>query len=313
MWWEKIKARFSPKKILLLGYLIAVGILAIFMYGLQSSKLYQSSLLYIFVPYVISLVITVLRSPDPPKSATQRFISHIFTSFAILVSLAILLGEGFVCLVLFLPIYFIVVVITYLSSLFRERADKKNKKMHSIVVPFLVVIASLEGTSNFLSFSRSETVTLQHTTPISIEQVHLNLAKSFDLNKERHWLIALFPMPYHIEAGSLQEGDVHTIYTRYHRWFYTNTHEGKSELLIEKVAHNRIATRVLSDTTYFSHYLQWLGTDIFLEKTSDGRTEITLEIHYERKLDPAWYFAPLQRFAMSHLGDMVIQELMIRQ
>jgi len=125
-------------------------------------------------------------------------------------------------------------------------------------------------------------------------------------------MIAIFPMPYRIDAGSLNAGDVHKIYTRYHRWFISNTHNGDAELIIKSVSDYNVKTEIRNDTTYFSTYLKTLGTEISLIPLSVGGTEIRLRIDFERRLDPAWYFQPIQKFAVSRMAELLIEEVMIR-
>ena len=42
-----------------------------------------------------------------------------------------------------------------------------------------------------------------------------------------------------------------SIATRYQCWFFTNTHEGDAELLIQHVGVNSLRTKLLNDTIYF--------------------------------------------------------------
>ena len=144
------------------------------------------------------------------------------------------------------------------------------------------------------------------------DQVKRNLARPIDLNKKRNWLLSIFPMPYLIDAGSLNPGDIHYVYTRYHRWFVTNTHEGEQHLKILDVTPTEVHTRVVHDTTFFSTYLTQIGSKISLNQIAPGQTQITLRIDYRRNLDPAWYFHPLQQYAMSQMAGFFIDEVMIR-
>jgi hypothetical protein len=171
----------------------------------------------------------------------------------------------------------------------------------------------LEGTTETLSVPRDSHVVVTKAANLSAEQVMANIARPFDLQKDRHWMLTLFPMPYEIEAGSLNPGDVHYVRTRYHRWFVTNTHEGELHLQIVDVQPNRVRTKFLYDTTFFSSYLTPVGTEITLTELSPTQTEISLRIDYQRKLDPAWYFHPLQRYGVARMADFLIDEVMIRE
>ncbi|WP_395375754.1 hypothetical protein [Marinicella sp. W31] len=304
---QRLAAWFTRKKVYMLIYLAIVGIIALLMQFLTKVHLYHSSLLYILIPYLVSVVITVFR-PTTAKTLFQRYISHVLTALSILLSTSILIGEGFVCIIFFAPIYLIVVSFTYLV-----RAFSKDKRIYSMALPAVILVFSLEGTLPSLTFPRDTFVEIKRTTALTKEQIKANLAKPFDLQKERHWLISIFPMPYRIDAGSLNPGDVHTVYTRYHRWFFTNTHEGQARLLIESVSDNKITTRVLSDDTYFTTYLNGHGTEINLLQNEAGGTDIVFKLFYKRNLDPAWYFYPLQKIGVKKMGELIIDELMLRE
>ena len=119
-------------------------------------------------------------------------------------------------------------------------------------------------------------------------------------------------MPYLVEAESLEPGDIHRMHTRYHRWFVTNTHEGELHLEIVDVQPNHLRTRVVHDTTFFASYLTQIGSELSLTPIGPNRTEIRLRLNYRRDLDPAWYFHPLQQFAMRAMAAFFIDEVLIR-
>lgn len=306
-YWRRLVEKLGAKRAWLLCYLMLIGLFVLCNHLLTSTKLYHSALLYVLIPFVISVAITLFRPKHGSHSLWRRYFSHMLTAITIFLSTSIIFGEGFICILFFAPIYFFFVTIAYIGRHF----SKKNKK-YSMALPALIFVMSMEGVTPSLSLPRNTYAEVKQTTNLSVEKIKKNLAKEFTLDKERHWLLSIFPMPYQIDAGTLNPGDVHTVYTRYHRWFFTNTHEGKAELLIEEVGANHVKTRVLSDTSYFSTYLNGSGTEIQLEPNANGGTDITLKLNYRRNLDPAWYFHPLQKFGVEKMGELIISELMIR-
>ena len=115
-----------------------------------------------------------------------------------------------------------------------------------------------------------------------------------------------------VDAKSLTEGEVHTINYRYHRWFVTNTHEGFTKMKVAEASDQRIRMQIIEDTSYTSNYINAHGTEINLKPIDANTTEVSLTIKYERLLDPAWYFDPLQHYAAGLLGEYLI-EIMIDQ
>jgi len=306
--WSKIKNKYGARRTTLVAYLLFVGVISLLIHILFIGGLGHSSLLYMLIPYSVSLVIALLTSDSVAKTNGEKYLQHIGIATLVFLATSIVLREGFICVLFFYPIYFIIVSIAYgAKSIF----SNKNK-LNSVAVPILIGLMSLEGTSSILSFDRATSVKIVKKSSLSTDQIKHNLAKPFNLEKDRHWILSIFPMPYHIEAGSLNEGDVHNIKTRYKRWFFTNTHEGEARLLISSVKDNLIKTKLISDTTYFSSYLNLEGTKIQLQPLEGGETNVVLTIDYKRKLDPAWYFHPLQKLAVSKMGEFLIDEIMIR-
>ena len=54
----------------------------------------------------------------------------------------------------------------------------------------------------------------------------------------------------------------------------------------------------------------WEEIEVTWTAIDDTRTEVTWRIHYERRLDPAWYFAPWQRYAVGLSAEYLIENLL---
>jgi hypothetical protein len=225
---------------------------------------------------------------------------------------SVVLFEGFICVLFFMPIYFFIVTLEFILGWANATRAKRSGKINSTVIPILVVLLSMEGTSEFTTFNRHNTATATATTITSPEQVLNNLAAGFELPRSNNWMLGLFPMPHAIEAGSLVAGDVHRVHTRYHRWFFTNTHEGEIQLRINSVTPQRVTVSFIHDTSYFSSYVKLIGSEILISTDEQGLTHVSLAVSYERRLDPVWYFQPIQQYAMTTMAAHLIQEIMIR-
>jgi len=311
--WAALSERWGRSRMISMAWFLGVGLTALLIHLLFVTGLDHSALLYMLVPYGISVVIIWFRKYTAPQTVTQKYGRHLVSTMAVFLGSSIILREGFICVIFFLPIYLLVISISFLFSIMAEKKSNRSSKQYVTLLPLLVVAMSLEGTIEPLTFPRENSVQVSQITSLSAAQIKENMARPFDLNGERHWMISIFPMPYKIEAGSLNAGDIHRSYTRYHRWFVTNTHEGFSKLLIKSVTDRYVKTEVLSDTTYFSSYLKIRGSEITLTPLDTGGTRIDLRINYQRKLDPAWYFHPLQKFGVSKMAELLIREVMTRE
>jgi hypothetical protein len=89
-------------------------------------------------------------------------------------------------------------------------------------------------------------------------------------------------------------------------------HEGRMLLEITEVNDTRIKSRFLSDTSYISKYLRLKTIEILLKKIDERQTRVTFKVDFERKLDPYWYFAPVERFGVSKTAEFLISEVIER-
>lgn len=303
-----LRARIGRTRFWVVCLLVLTGIFSLAFHALSTYRLEHSALLYILIPYTISLVIAWFRPYGKPTNRWAAYRKHLVSSLIVFFATSVLLREGFVCVLFFLPIYIAIVTIGFSINHFAA-----GNKTYSTVVPGVILILSLEGTNPLLTFPRETSVISEATVSLSIQQIHQNLAKPINLDGKRHWFLQLFPMPEKIESGAVHQGAVHRVHTRYQRWFFTNTHTGTAELLFTKVTPNHISAQFQSDTTYFSTYLGAKEINLVLIPLGNKQTKVQFAFRFERKLDPAWYFHPLQRYAVLKMGEFTIQEIISRE
>ena len=87
----------------------------------------------------------------------------------------------------------------------------------------------------------------------------------------------------------------------------------KMLLKIHKVDENTVETEFVKDSSYISTYLELLGTTIQFNPIDEINTRVTLSIRFNRKLDPAWYFAPLERYGIKQTAKYLISDIISRQ
>lgn len=303
--------RNKPRIIFLL-LMIAAGSLTVRV--LISYRFHESALLYVGVPFLIALALVWLRDPVEDVSRRKRYVNRLIDAFIIMFGSSVVLFEGFLCVAMFIPIYLVVILIMFLFELWRERAKQSNRGTLGVyVVPLVIFMSAFEGVAPQVSFDRHEQVRASRIVQADIATIKRNLKMPIELQKSRPWFLYLFPMPYAIRAGTLRPGDVHEIYFRYYRWFVTNVHEGRMLLEISEVTDNRIRTTFLQDTSYISHYLHLQGTEITLEEIDKEHTRVTLQINFERTLDPYWYFGPVERYGVKKTAEFLIAEVVARE
>lgn len=309
---DRLRERYGKRRInwYFTAFLIGLGVIGVHLltrYGLGAS-----ALLYVGLPYLGALVIAIMQPIRFDRGVGYAYWDMMLTAVVVLLVISLILGEGFLCFLFFLPIYVIVVSLAFASRWVDARDRDGYGKRLGAFLPVLVLGSSFEGTTETLTFERSAYVQASRVAELTPEQVMENLLRPIELRRQRHWLLEIFPMPYEVQADSVEPGAVHRMYTRYHRWFVTNTHEGEQHLEIVDFEPHRLTTRVVHDTTFFSTYLAQTGSEVLLTPVAPNRTEISLRLDYRRKLDPAWYFHPLQQFAMRQMAAFFIDEVLAR-
>lgn len=271
-----------------------------------------TSVFYVGIPLLVGIWLVMLdrSTSDRWQAKYWNFTRDVFL---ILVTVSILLAEGFLCVLLFLPIYLLVMVLVMVvEAVWQHQKHKARGKLFMHWLPVLGVLMSIEGVHPSLSFDRENEVLIERVVHGSVGELMMNLERPIELQKDRHWFIQLFPMPYEVKAGTLNPGDVHEIHFRYHRWPVANTHEGRMLLEITEVGDSYVKTRLVEDTSYIGGYMALEGTEIQLHPAGDGKSRISLKVYFERKLDPAWYFGPLERYGVRKMGEFLIDEVVAR-
>lgn len=311
-WLDRMQKRFGRRRITMIALLIIAGLASIVIRLLVRHDLDHTAMLYMAVPYGVAVLITLIRPYAEHGRWWEKYISHSVSALVVFLMSSVVLFEGFICVLFFMPIYFLVVTLAFIAHGIAVALDARKNRTLSLAIPLLVAVLSVEGTVDVMTLDRRATGTATATTEKSPQQLLQNLATPFELPASSDWMLALFPMPHAIEAGSLQPGDVHRVHTRYHRWFVTNTHEGVIEMRIDSVTPERVSVTVVRDTSYFSNYVRLDGSEIRFATDGEGGTTVSIEIRYERLLDPAWYFRPIQSHAMDAMASHLIEEVVIR-
>lgn len=295
-------------------YLFIIGFFFLVTRLILDSSFAHSSLLYCLVPYCVAIVIYIFMPQPQGRYRWQRFGRHMFSAIIVMLATSALLFEGFLCVLMFMPIYIFFSAISFALGPKEWPVKRTSDVFRVSVTPLIIAVISLEGVNNTMSFEREHSVTRSQIVSLTPSQIHENLSRPIHLDAGRPAFISIFPLPSHVEAGSLNEGDIHKAHFTYKRWGMdgVNVKTGETWLKLASVEPLHVKTKVVKDTSYFAHYLTIHGTDIRLNPVSETQTQISLTIHYRRELDPAWYFGPLQKLAIEQSGDYLINHVIAR-
>jgi len=296
----------SHQRRLVIIILLSAG-LGIVVHMLRFTGLEGSALLYIGIPTFIALAFAS-ASPNASNSKTVMGSTLKAITFIILISGPIL-QEGFVCMVMVAPIFYIVgALVAWPIDHFRKKKIKSNS-LKVFILPTILLAMSMEGVFDETSFNRLNVV--EHTQIINsrITEVRKRLAMSRPLARPESLLIKIFPRPDKYNANGLAIGDRHWVDISYLKWIYWNKKQGKVQFEVVENQNNIIRFKLISDDSYLSSYMTWTETTVFLQPVSNHRTRVTWRIHFERNIDPAWYVQPLQRYAVASVAKLMVLSL----
>ena len=259
---------------------------------LVMKHLEHTSLVFIGLPALAAVTLLHTR----PRTA----IGTVNKVIAILLCLSgILFGEGLICILMAAPIFFLVG--TAIGLVINKLTGRNWRGMVSLVV----VPLSLEGVVPSLAFDREERVTVSRIVDATPDQVRLALASTprFDRELPRFFRLG-FPTPMHVTGEGLRVGDDRRV------WFAPGQHH--TGALVMRVTRTDSASALFtmaSDSSYITHWLSWEEADVRWTPVGAGHTRVTWTLRYRRRLDPAWYFAPLERYGAGLAAGYLIETL----
>ena len=295
-------------------FLLIIGFFFLVTRTILDSSFKHSALLYILVPYCVAVVIYLFMPQPQGHYRWQRFARHMFSAIIVMLATSALLFEGFICVLMFMPIYIFFAILGFALAPKELPTTDHADVFRVSIMPIVIAVLSLEGVTASMSMEREHSITRTQIVQLSTEEILENLSKPIHLGGQRSAFLSLFPLPSRVEAGSLNAGDIHKAHFKYKRWGLDGVNVGTGEtwLKLSAVEPLHIKTEVVKDTSYFAHYLTIHGTDIRLKPIDANTTQVSLTIHYRRELDPAWYFGPLQKTAIKQSGDYLIEHVIAR-
>lgn len=276
---------------------LAVGIGSVLFRVLVLGEKEQSALMFIGLPTAMAMLIAFL----PRASSATGTITKGITLFLLI--LGILMIEGFICILMAAPLFY---AVGFIVGMFvdRSRARREVERRFRIAVLPLLVLMSLEGIADFLSFPRDEAITVSReiALPAAAARELLASGPEFALAELPSFLKLGFPAPHRIEGTGLETGDTWLIHFA--------GGEGKpgdlrAEVVESGPSHIRVAC--VADTSHIAHWLDWKEAEWIIEPTTNG-SRVTLTMRYKRLLDPAWYFKPIERYGVRKAGEYFLDQ-----
>jgi hypothetical protein len=290
----------STAQIAVVTGIVACAIASIAYRLLVVHSLQQTAALFVGVPTVIAITMVVGVSPRSAIGVACKAVT-----VGLLMSM-ILLQEGFLCVAMAAPLFYAIAIgvaatMNAINAAKRPPEDKWVRRFMNGAVIVVTIPMSLEGVTPATTIDRSETVSVTrvvHASATEVEQALMHQPR-FERTRPRY-LRAGFPTI----AGTRIESDGPET-----RWvmevrggeMLLNGMEHRTGQLTLSLAERRpglIRWRLVSDTSHTTHFLWWRESIVEWERVSDDSTKVTWTLRYERGLDPAWYFGPMERYAV---------------
>ena len=312
--------RGGPKPVWLRYFLLVAGASGLVRLALGTEWMRTSAVLYVLVPYLIGWAI-YLFTPQPKGAGFGvRLWNHMRVALIVMLTTSLLLFEGFLCVMMFLPIYFLFAMLVVATSSRLDQPinmdDEDDKRrirdtFRFAVLPLLVVVLSLDGVRGF-GPDRDTVVSRTHVLDLTPEEVRDNIVDhTYPAQGRSRWL-SLFPRPVDVEAGSIAVGARHVAHMEYRRWGLPglNVHRGTNVMEITRSDPLSLRAEFVHDDSYLSHYMRFETWAMDMVPLADGRTEVTITVGYRRDLAPAWYFGPPMKAAVGDGLDYMLGEIL---
>lgn len=295
-------------------------------FALGTQWMRESAVLYVLIPYIVGVLIYLVTPPASGVGFWARLWTHMRTAFIVMMATSLLLFEGFLCVVMFLPIYlfFAILIIASNSRYIKAPSDSllndqetggTGQHLRSSLIPVIIVILSLDGirgTGISLGPDKATTVSCTATLDLTPAQVRANIIDHKYPAAGRSRFLTLFPRPVAVEAKSVAVGSKHVAHMEYRRWGLANVnvHRGTTVMEFTQSTATQLRARFIHDDSYLSHYMDFKTWSLDMTPIATGQTQVTITVSYDRKLAPSWYFGPLQKKVVSDGLDYALRDIL---
>lgn len=269
---------------------LVIAIASITFRLLDKNSLEQTSLLFIGIPTLITLLI--VRYSKKPKSAYG--VAFLTITLFLLIS-GIFLGEGFVCILFMAPIFYAVTAVLVLLYEFLKKKGKE-KTYSFVLLPIL-----------FLMFQPSEYISEPQIHSIKTVQSIKKNQNLNELNNQPNFINKLpsffkigFPKPIRIEGEGVGVGDKRII-------SFKSLTKGIGKLILEvkEKTKNKIIFKIISDNTHINHWLTYKEVKVEIIEENEVK-KVIWTTDFVCDLGPSWYFEYSEKFAIGLMNEHLI-------
>jgi hypothetical protein len=260
----------------------------------------HTSVVFIFVPALLGVIVACSPQPGSARGTILRA-----TTLALLVA-GTVFGEAFVCILMASPLIYAVALAagTVIDANARRERDGRAGFAHA---PALVLLAAaipaMEGAVPRFEFPRMAEATAVRIVPAAPAEVERALAAPMRFDHPLPAFLKLgFPTPGMAEGAGLRVGDRRTVMLAH------GHHPGALVMEVRASSPGRVVFAPVADGSYVVHWLSWRSAEVRWRAVPAG-TEVRWTLRYRRRLDPAFYFAPLERYGVGVAAGYLVDAL----
>ena len=295
------RRELTPEQRRLIVVIIVLATASFAFHVLATVGLRHSSAVFIGIPTLLAIGLARAQKPKTGMGTVMRVIT-----LALLLS-SIVFAEGMVCIVLAAPIFYLVgFVMTKLTESWAEGGPRGKRGWTMLAL--ILLPTGFEGVVPGAEWNREETVTVVRVVPGTPAGIQAALATRPGFAPALPPFLRIgFPVPVATRGSGLAIGDERAI-------VFAHSHGGHVE---RGTLSFRIAERdsqfvrfaPTSDDSYITHWLTWRSSEVRWQPASATTTRVEWTLRYRRRLDPAWYFAPLERYGVGVAARYLIDAL----
>jgi hypothetical protein len=289
----EVNEKISSAQWTLVALIVAFTIGGVLYSLLMHHGLGHSAAMFLGIPAVLAILLALTPKA---KTVTGGILKGITLALLIV---APLLGEGYLCILVASPLFYVVGIIVGIIV----DKTRRDRSVTLSCVALVLLPLSLEGVIPALSFNRSQTVEVSRVVAASADTVEHQLALSPDITTRLPRTLCIgFPRPLKASGGGLEIGAIRTIH------FAGAEGDPPGDLTMRVVASQQgyVRFETVSDTSKLTQWIAWTSSEVQWKQIDGAHSLITWRVHFERQLDPAWYFAPLERAAVHEAAKYLI-------
>ncbi len=260
---------------------------------LRHEQLGHSAAMFLGIPAILAIVLALTPKA---KTVTGGILKGITLALLII---APLLGEGYLCILIASPLFYIVGIIIGLIVDWTQR--RRGATLSCIALVMFPMC--LEGVTPELTWNREQVVEVTRVVPAPSSAIEDSLSRSPDLQIPLpRYLRVGFPRPLAVSGSGLAVGSTRKIH------FAGAEGDPPGDLVMRVGVHEPGFARfdAVSDSSKLTQWIRWDCSEVRWSAIDASHTQVTWRIRFERQLDPAWYFIPWERAAVREAAEYLI-------